>query len=206
MEDENNSSINEIEYEIEKIIGKRIIKGEIEYKVKWLGYDESQSTWEPMENLINAKEAIKEYENYLEMINSFKKPIPRIKSEQSLNKSENEDKKNYNEKELKIKNGNNYSYSPKNDNEKLSNLKNNSSYNSLSIQSNDLITLNNKSNKLEILEVIDICEINKILYGNVTIKENGKIKKNILMKTKEIADINPKKLIKFYETNIIFTE
>jgi len=206
MEDENNSSINEIEYEIEKIIGKRIIKGEIEYKVKWLGYDESQSTWEPMENLINAKEAIKEYENYLEMINSFKKPIPRIKSEQSLNKNENEDKKNYNEKESKIKNGNNYSYSPKNDNEKLSNLKNNSSYNSLSIQSNDLITLNNKSNKLEILEVIDICEINKILYGNVTIKENGKIKKNILMKTKEIADINPKKLIKFYETNIIFTE
>ena len=206
MEDENNSSINEIEYEIEKIIGKRIIKGEIEYKVKWLGYDESQSTWEPMENLINAKEAIKEYENYLEMINSFKKPIPTIKSEQSLNKNENEDKKNYNEKESKIKNGNNYSYSPKNDNEKLSNLKNNSSYNSLSIQSNDLITLNNKSNKLEILEVIDICEINKILYGNVTIKENGKIKKNILMKTKEIADINPKKLIKFYETNIIFTE
>ena len=206
MEDENNSSINEIEYEIEKIIGKRIIKGEIEYKVKWLGYDESQSTWEPMENLINAKEAIKEYENYLEMINSFKKPIPRIKSGQSLNKNENEDKKNYNEKESKIKNGNNYSYSPKNDNEKLSNLKNNSSYNSLSIQSNDLITLNNKSNKLEILEVIDICEINKILYGNVTIKENGKIKKNILMKTKEIADINPKKLIKFYETNIIFTE
>jgi hypothetical protein len=206
MEDENNSSINEIEYEIEKIIGKRIIKGEIEYKVKWLGYDESQSTWEPMENLINAKEAIKEYENYLEMINSFKKPIPRIKSEQSLNKNENEDKKNYNEKESKIKNGNNYSYSPKNDNEKLSNLKNNSSYNSLSIQSNNLITINNKSNKLEILEVIDICEINKILYGNVTIKENGKIKKNILMKTKEIADINPKKLIKFYETNIIFTE
>lgn len=206
MEDENNSSINEIEYEIEKIIGKRIIKGEIEYKVKWLGYDESQSTWEPMENLINAKEAIKEYENYLEMINSFKKPIPRIKSEQSLNKNENEDKKNYNEKESKIKNGNNYSYSPKNDNEKLSNLKNNSSYNSLSIQSNNLITINNKSNKLEILEVIDICEINKILYGNVTIMENGKIKKNILMKTKEIADINPKKLIKFYETNIIFTE
>ena len=206
MEDENNSSINEIEYEIEKIIGKRIIKGEIEYKVKWLGYDESQSTWEPMENLINAKEAIKEYENYLEMINSFKKPIPRIKSEQSLNKNENEDKKNYNGRGSEIKNGNNYSYSPKNDNEKLSNLKNNSSYNSLSIQSNNLITLNNKSNKLEILEVIDICEINKILYGNVTIKENGKIKKNILMKTKEIADINPKKLIKFYETNIIFTE
>ena len=206
MEDENNSSINEIEYEIEKIIGKRIIKGEIEYKVKWLGYDESQSTWEPMENLINAKEAIKEYENYLEMINSFKKPIPRIKSEQSLNKNENEDKKNYNEKESKIKNGNNYSYSPKNDNEKLSNLKNNSSYNSLSIQSNHPINLKNKTNKLEILEVIDICEINRILYGNVIVKENGKNKKNILMKTKDIEDIKPKKLIKFYETNIIFTE
>lgn len=206
MEDENNSSINEIEYEIEKIIGKRIIKGIIEYKVKWLGYDESQSTWEPIGHLINAKEAIREYENYLEMINSFKKTNPIIKSDEYLIKNDNEEKKNFDENESKIKIEKNNSNNQKNENEKLSNSIINSSYNSLSIQSNHPINLKNKTNKLEILEVIDICEINKILYGNVTIKENGKIKKNILMKTKEIADINPKKLIKFYETNIIFTE
>ena len=52
------------EYEIEKIIGKRKSKkGIIEYKIKWLGYDDSQSSWEPLSNLNHAKEAIKEYEN-----------------------------------------------------------------------------------------------------------------------------------------------
>ncbi len=206
MEDENNLSINEIEYEIEKIIGKRIIKGIIEYKVKWLGYDESQSTWEPIGHLINAKEAIREYENYLEMINSFKKTNPIIKSDEYLIKNDNEEKKNIDEKESKIKIEKNNSNNQKNENEKLSNSIINSSYNSLSIQSNHPINLKNKTNKLEILEVIDICEINRILYGNVIVKENGKIKSNVIMKTKDIAEINPKKLISFYEKNINFTE
>ena len=206
MEDENNLSINEIEYEIEKIIGKRIIKGIIEYKVKWLGYDESQSTWEPIGHLINAKEAIREYENYLEMINSFKKTNPIIKSDEYLIKNDNEEKKNIDEKESKIKIEKNNSNNQKNENEKLSNSIINSSYNSLSIQSNHPINLKNKTNKLEILEVIDICEINRILYGNVIVKENGKIKSNVIMKTKDIAEINPKKLITFYEKNINFTE
>ena len=206
MEDENNSSINEIEYEIEKIIGKRIIKGIIEYKVKWLGYDESQSTWEPIGHLINAKEAIREYENYLEMINSFKKTNPIIKSDEYLIKNDNEEKKNFDENESKIKIEKNNSNNQKNENEKLSNSIINSSYNSLSIQSNHHINLKKKTNKIEILEVIDICEINRILYGNVIVKENGKIKSNVIMKTKDIAEINPKKLITFYEKNINFTE
>ena len=197
MEDENNSSNNEMEYEIEKIIGKRIIKGNIEYKVKWLGYDESQSTWEPIKHLIHAKEVIKDYENHLEMINSFNKTIPVMKKEQFLIKNEKEEKKNSDEKESEKDNINN----PKNETY-------NPSYNSLSIQSNDFIVLNGEQNKnkIEILEVIDICEINRILYGNVIIMENGKIKKNIVMKTKDIAEINPKKLINFYEKNINFTE
>ena len=73
MKEESNSSISDSEYEIDKIVGKRIIKGIVEYKVKWLGYDETQSTWEPIKHLINAKEAINEYENYLKMIKSIKK-------------------------------------------------------------------------------------------------------------------------------------
>ena len=50
-------------YEVETIIGKRIVKGKIEYKVKWLGYDIKESTWEPEEHLINVKELIDYFEN-----------------------------------------------------------------------------------------------------------------------------------------------
>ena len=56
-------SSEDSEYEIEKIIDKRLKNGILEYKVKWLGYDDSHSSWEPLSNLENAKDAIKDYEN-----------------------------------------------------------------------------------------------------------------------------------------------
>ena len=40
------------EYEVEKIIDKRIRKGAVEYYVKWKGWeDPSDNTWEPVGNL-----------------------------------------------------------------------------------------------------------------------------------------------------------
>lgn len=47
------------EYEVEKVLDMQIKKnGTVLYQVKWVGYDVSQSTWEPEENLENAKELI----------------------------------------------------------------------------------------------------------------------------------------------------
>ena len=51
------------EYEVEKIIDKRIINGKLEYKIKWVGYPMSECTWEPVRNLANVKPMIKEFEN-----------------------------------------------------------------------------------------------------------------------------------------------
>ena len=53
--------LSDIEYEIKKIINKRIkVNKKIEYKEKY--YDDSESIWEPEEQLFNAKEAIEDYE------------------------------------------------------------------------------------------------------------------------------------------------
>ena len=49
-------------YNIEKILDRRKINGKLEYKIKWEGYPMNQSTWEPMENLITAKELVDEYD------------------------------------------------------------------------------------------------------------------------------------------------
>eukprot|EP00088_Acartia_fossae_P025915 TRINITY_DN26694_c0_g1_i1.p1 TRINITY_DN26694_c0_g1~~TRINITY_DN26694_c0_g1_i1.p1 ORF type:complete len:152 (+),score=46.44 TRINITY_DN26694_c0_g1_i1:50-505(+) len=50
------------EYEVEKIIDKRIRKGAVEYYVKWKGWDDpSDNTWEPVGNL-DCQELIQEYE------------------------------------------------------------------------------------------------------------------------------------------------
>ena len=36
-----------------RILKKRKRKGKMQYKVKWLGYPDDQSTWEPVENILD---------------------------------------------------------------------------------------------------------------------------------------------------------
>ena len=48
------------EFEVEKILEKKNIQNKTYYFVKWKGYDYSQSTWEPIDNLLNCNEKIKD--------------------------------------------------------------------------------------------------------------------------------------------------
>ncbi|KAM0723928.1 hypothetical protein Q7P37_000919 [Cladosporium fusiforme] len=52
----------EDEYTVEEILDHKTLRGVIQYKVKWLGYDdEADITWEPAENLETAPEKLQEY-------------------------------------------------------------------------------------------------------------------------------------------------
>ena len=56
------SESNEIEYEVEQILDKRLFHNKIQYLVKWIGYPLHDATWEPVENLKNAPKKLKEFE------------------------------------------------------------------------------------------------------------------------------------------------
>jgi len=55
-------AVNEVlEYEVEKVVAHRDVRGSREYLIHWKGYEDHDDTWEPLENLANADESIQEY-------------------------------------------------------------------------------------------------------------------------------------------------
>ena len=66
MEELNNEEVNENEeevYKVEEILGHRNRRGKIYYRIKWEGYDDTQNTWEPEENLIDCPELLESYKS-----------------------------------------------------------------------------------------------------------------------------------------------
>jgi len=49
------------EWEVERILNKRRVRGKDKYLVRWKGFTAESDTWEGRENLKNAKKAIKEF-------------------------------------------------------------------------------------------------------------------------------------------------
>jgi len=48
------------EYVVENIVNKRVVKGKVQYFVKWEGFPDADNTWEPEENL-SCPEKVEEY-------------------------------------------------------------------------------------------------------------------------------------------------
>ena len=53
---------NDAEYEVERVVDKRVVKGKVEYRLKWVGYDKSHNSWEPLD-FMNCEELINEFES-----------------------------------------------------------------------------------------------------------------------------------------------
>ena len=85
LSQENAQAIKELDpndpapyYEIDRLLGKRISRGRLQYLVKWKGSGDARNVWYFEDDLIYAKEAIKDYENWLKA-----RPPPRRQNKQS---------------------------------------------------------------------------------------------------------------------------
>ena len=54
---------DEEEYEVERILDKRTRRRKVQYLVKWLGYPDSDNTWEPIAHLRHAQDLIDDFES-----------------------------------------------------------------------------------------------------------------------------------------------
>eukprot|EP00656_Telonema_subtile_P003623 TRINITY_DN11650_c0_g1_i2.p1 TRINITY_DN11650_c0_g1~~TRINITY_DN11650_c0_g1_i2.p1 ORF type:complete len:338 (-),score=42.33 TRINITY_DN11650_c0_g1_i2:54-1067(-) len=53
-------------YEVEKILGKRMVKNKVEYLVSWKGYNSEHNSFEPKSNLADCKRIITDFEKAAE--------------------------------------------------------------------------------------------------------------------------------------------
>ena len=49
------------EYEVVSILDSKIVRGKLYYLVDWLGYSPSDRTWEPIENVTNARAILEDF-------------------------------------------------------------------------------------------------------------------------------------------------
>jgi hypothetical protein len=49
------------EYEVEKILESKLVRQKLYYLVLWKGYPISEATWEPLDHLSNAAQAVRDF-------------------------------------------------------------------------------------------------------------------------------------------------
>ena len=187
-------------YNIEKILDRRKINGKLEYKIKWEGYPMNQSTWEPMENLITAKELVDEYDKQYpftnDMLNKKTKRIKKMSAKKPVKKAP----KKENEPQIQEKTEN----EPQKEEEKPEqiNLEENQINNDINIQ-NDPIRKYNIDDSLKKVTTVRKRD-NKLMAVVVKMNELG-MTNEIEIETNNLKYDNPWILLDFYESKIKFT-
>ena len=51
----------DLHYEVDFIRDSRLRRGKVQYLVHWKGYPREEETWEPVSNITNAKDAVKDF-------------------------------------------------------------------------------------------------------------------------------------------------
>ena len=208
--DNQDTSSEPKEFEVEKIIDKKSKKGKYFYKVKWKDYPLSEATWEPKENLKNAKAAILLFEKGKTTLESKKNAkAKRSKSPKEPEESDlNIDEEKENAKETSKKKSDVIekktavikaesvvdSKSKEDDKDMLDD-----SNKTLDIN----LTYNNPSMKNLKIEYVKF--IGDALYAYVSYFEEDSLKeKHKYLTTSELALLDPIKLIQFYESKVTF--
>ena len=196
---------NEVYYNIEKILDRRKVNGgKYEYKIKWEGYPMSESTWEPMKNLMTAKELVDEYDRSHPIGTTQKKNgsenKKREKDTNMLSKKRKDDTSEKEEKEEKEINGGQDKVNPPEDNNNQEGAGSNKEYDTKP-NSNENTYIIDDSLK----SVVTVKQQSQKLMAVVEKLETDGAMNRVYIPTEELRKTNPWILLNFYESKIKFT-
>ena len=66
--DQAEGSEAELEWEVERIVGKRVHYGKPQYLVKWVGYGHGRNVWRGLDDLQGCKELVADYDEKQEQL------------------------------------------------------------------------------------------------------------------------------------------
>ena len=194
---ETDSQIEETLFEVEDILDKKTINGITYYKIKWLGFPLSESSWEPKSNLDSAPQMINEFEQRL--------------LKQKRNKSTH--KQNF----KKTKKNSLSKRKDKTDDKSATTVSKVISINlgdeeSTEVSDNPKSPASDKKiipvKSKEHIKIKDLFKLDGQLYAKIEIKSTNEkdrtpIKKDKVVLTKDLYEKAPIKLLEFYEDKIM---
>ena len=193
-------------YEVENILKRRIIKGKKEYLIKWKGYPENESTWEPLTHLRYIQYMIKEFEQKLKQEREKEKEKAELE-EKEEKKEEEKDKEEINNKNNENNNTEEKKDEVKSKDEDKKKIlgkkrKNSDETKNLEVRITDNKAIFEVDRSLE--KILTVKLDNKALIAVVERRlKNGRIFKEI-MNTEDLKKTNPWILIDYYEGKIKF--
>ena len=219
--DDQDTSSEPKEFEVEKIIDRRSKKGKLFYRVKWKDYPLSEATWEPKENLKNAKAAILLFEKGRTTSENKKKSknrpseSPKEPVETDLNIDEEKEnakettkrKSDVIEKKTEKKKMMRQLKEAVVKAEKVVDSKSKEDEKDLSEDTNKTMDINLTYNipSIKNLKIEYVKFIGDALYAYISYYEEDSLKeKHKYLATSELAILDPLKLIQFYESKVTF--
>jgi len=192
MSNDEADSLSENEYYVEEVLDKRIFNGKTEYLIKWEGWSEQDSTWEPIDNLQNIKNLIDKFEKE-------RKEAKKRRLEQKLNKEADEKNAGSSSEQKTNK-------KPRLD-DKIENRNSNSNIIPEKEKSNaEALPTDFEFNEPE--EVISVRKEGDQIRCFVRFKErsDGVIPENSYISSSVLKELYPKILINYYESKIKFID
>ena len=165
-------------YEVERISDRRIVGGKKQYLIKWKGYSDNESTWEPISHLKYILDQVKEFEEKYEKKNNKSKPENKESSTEDVKEEKESDNLN-GKKRKRDKDEIEEDYCNRYREERLLIDKSVKKILSVKKEENGIVAIVEKENK------------------------NKKITKEIIS-TNDLKKSNPWMLIDYYETKIKF--